>query len=124
MSDSLAADPDEHLTDGWEPDTPDSDTLVRAAVEAHAAWIGADRRRPRAGPGGVPTRWVGACVGDRGELTNVVLPLRPHGPGRLRGAGSARSAELVPPTAPYLLLSPFPTPDLSRTGWSASVTRR
>ena len=38
MSDSVAADPDEHLTDGWEPDAPGADTVVRQCVLAHADW--------------------------------------------------------------------------------------
>jgi hypothetical protein len=114
MNDSLAADPGEHLADGWEPDTPASDTLVRSAVEVHAAWLCATAESK-----GRPLRrtdsWVGAYIGDHGELTNMVMPLRPtdaDGFARLLG----EVGDLVPPTAPYALLSPFPTPDLSRHG--------
>jgi len=114
MSESLAADPGEHLTDGWEPDTPESDTLVRAAVEIHAAWLAAtaeSKGRPWRRTGS----WVGAYLGDHGELTNMVMPLRPtdaDGFAELLG----EVGELVPPTAPYVLLSAFPTPDLSSHG--------
>ena len=114
MSESLAADPDEHLTDGWEPDTPESDTLVRAAVEIHAAWLAATAEA-KGRPWRRTDSWVGAYIGDRGELTNVVMPLRPtdaDGFATLLG----EVAELVPPTAPYVLLSAFPTPDLSWHG--------
>ncbi len=114
MSDSLAADPDEHLTDGWEPDTPESDTLVRAAVYLHAAWITATAEA-KGRPWRRTDAWVGAYIGDRGELTNVVMPLRPADADGF-AALVGEVAELVPPTAPYVLMSAFPTPDLSGHG--------
>ena len=114
MDDSLAADPEEHLTDGWEPDTPDSDTWVRAAVAAHADWAVATAEA-KGRPWRRTDRWVGTWIGDRGEMTNVVLPLRPTDPAGFEALAD-EVAELVPPTAPYLMLSPFPTPDLTQRG--------
>jgi hypothetical protein len=115
MSDSVAADPGEHLTDGWEPDAPETDTLVRRCVLAHADWA-----TIAAGAKGRPwrrtDRWAGAYAGDRGAFTNMVILLRPP-----RGEDDLAEvlgevADLVPAPAPYLLLSPFPTPDLTRHG--------
>jgi GNAT superfamily N-acetyltransferase len=114
MSDSLAADPDEHLTDGWEPDTPESDTLVRAAVEVHAAWLTATAES-KGRPWRRTDSWVGAYIGDHGELTNMVMPLRPTDATGFETLVSD-VGDLVPATAPYALLSPFPTPDLTSHG--------
>ena len=68
--------------------------------------------RPRAGRGGVPTPGSARTIGDRGELTNVVMPLRPtdaDGFAALaRRGGRAGAADRAVPAA-----EPVPTPDLS-----------
>ena len=38
MTESILPLEGEHLTDGWEPETPVGDTLKRRAVLAHASW--------------------------------------------------------------------------------------
>jgi hypothetical protein len=111
----LAAAPDEHLTDGWEPDAPADDTLVRSAVLAHAGWATATAAA-KGRPWRRTDRWVGAYAGERGALTNMVLLLRPP-----RGEDDladvvAEVGRLVPEPVPFFLLSPFPTPDLTTLG--------
>ena len=112
MGESIIPPEDEHLTDGWEPDTPPEDTLVRRAVLVQAAWplevaraLGRPHRRT--------DRWAGARIGDRGALTNPVLLLQP-----LEDPASvlAEVEEVVPAPVPYFLLSAWPTGDLRPHG--------
>ena len=110
MADSLAPPAEEHLTSGWEPDLPAGDTLVRQAVLVHASWplllaeaAGRPHRRT--------TRWAGAWLSDRGALANPVVLLQPMDDPDARLAEIAR---LVPDGVPYLLISPWPTEDLTR----------
>lgn len=112
MTESIVPAPEEHLTDGWEPDTPADDTLVRRAVLVHADWplaVAGALGRPAARREG----WAGARIGDRGALTNPVVLLRP-----LTQPASlvAEVDEVLPPPVPYLLLSAWPTPDLGPHG--------
>ncbi len=113
VSHEIVPDPGEHLTDGWEPETAADDTLKRQAVQVHASWavaVGQALGRPWA----ATARWVGARVGDRGALTNPVVLLQPP---RDDIAGLlAEVDDVITPPAPYLLLSPFPTPDLHGHG--------
>jgi hypothetical protein len=106
--------PDEHLTDGWKPDTPDSDTWVRTAVGTHADWAVATAES-KGRPWRRTDRWAGTWIGDLGELTNTVLPLRPADAEGFAGILD-EVEQLVPPTAPFVMLSPFPTPDLTGHG--------
>ncbi|MGA9346961.1 MAG: hypothetical protein WBV37_17810 [Nocardioidaceae bacterium] len=111
MSDSILPASDEHLTDGWEPDLPATDSLVRQAVLAHASWpiavaISSGRPWHR------DDDWSGAWLGDRGEFTNMVMPTRPpRDPGALVAGFNA----LVPAHASYVLFDAWQT-DLSPYG--------
>jgi hypothetical protein len=112
VADSLVPPVEEHLTSGWEPDLPAEDTLVRRAVLVHASWplllaeaAGRPHRRT--------TRWAGAWLSDRGALANPVVLLQPLDDPDARLAEIAR---LVPDPVPYLLISPWPTEDLTRHG--------
>ncbi len=102
----------ERLTSGWEPDVPEDDTLVRQAVLVHASWAITLARKV-----GRPWRdegaWAGGRVGDRGALTNWVVLTRPT---KYLDAVLAEVAALFPPHVPYLLVSPWPTPDLRDLG--------
>ena len=111
---SVLPSPDEHLTTGWEPDVPASDTLVRRSVLAHASWV-VSVAESLGRPARRTDRWAGAFVGERGSLTNPVVVLRPLDEA---GFGEVLSevGEVVPAHAPYFLLSPFPTPDLREHG--------
>lgn len=112
MTESIVPAVDERLTDGWERGAPATDTLVRRSVLLHAAWppelaqaLGRPWRRTES--------WAGARIGDRGALTNPVVLLRPPGePSKLL----AEVEEVIPHPAPYMLLSPWPTSDLSTHG--------
>src|SRR5512144_2592197 len=112
MTESIIPAAEEHLTDGWEPDVPATDTLVRRAVLVHASWAVAVARAL-----GRPWRrtedWAAARIGDRGTLTNPVILLRPHAdPAQV----VAEVEEVVPRPVPYFLVSPWPTADLSPLG--------
>jgi hypothetical protein len=111
---SVLPDPDEHLTTGWEPGVPPSDTLVRRAVLVHASWaisVADSLGRPL----GRTDRWAAGYLGETGALTNPVIVLQP-----LDEAGFAEVltevGELIPPHVTYFLVSPFATPDLTRHG--------
>jgi GNAT superfamily N-acetyltransferase len=112
MSASILPTEGEHLTTGWEPDLAAEDTLVRQAVLAHASWpttVAAAAGRPwRSG-----ASWAGGWIGERGALTNPVVLTQPltHPQEILSDIAS-----LFPPRVPYLLISPWPTPDLRPHG--------
>jgi GNAT superfamily N-acetyltransferase len=112
MTESIVPAAEEHLTDGWEPETPADDTLVRRAVLLHGDWplaVAGALGRPAARRDG----WAGARIGDRGALTNPVVLLRPlTDPAAL----VAEIDEVLPPPVPYFMLSAWPTPDLRPHG--------
>jgi GNAT superfamily N-acetyltransferase len=58
-------------------------------------------------------RWIAASLADRGMFSNAGIVIRP--PDEWSWVASAM-AELAPRGAPKLLMSPFPTPDLSKLG--------
>ena len=104
----------EQLTTGWEPDLPPEDTLVRQAVLVHASWpvaVAGAAGRPRRSA----ARWAGGWIGDRGALTNPVILTQP-----MMRAGDALEEinALFPLDVPYLLLSPWPTPNLREFGFA------
>jgi hypothetical protein len=114
VSDSVLPAAGEHLTDGWEPDAPEDDTLLRRAVLVHASWpvavaraLGAPHRRTDA--------WAGALVGSTGELANPVVLTRPLAADDA-GALVAEVGALVPPESAYFLLSAWLAPDLTAHG--------
>lgn len=112
VSDSIVPPAGEHLTDGWEADTPDSDTLVRMAAHVQASWPTAVARAAGR-PWQATERWAGGFLADRGALSNPMVLLQPpDDPSAVLG----EMAALVPPTSPYLLLSPWLAPDLSPHG--------
>ena len=111
MAESIVPPSDEHLTDGWEPDLPADDTLVRQAVLVHASWpldLATALHRPRRRT----DHWAGAHLGGRGALTNAVVLLQPLADPDVLGEVD----EIVPPSVPYFLLSAWPTPDLTGQG--------
>jgi GNAT superfamily N-acetyltransferase len=105
---------DGHLTTGWEPGLPATDTITRAAIDNHVALV-ADPApgtatlvtdRVAAGDQGSPSLFLNAGIlrqpvvdGDDPVLADVdaFLAARPGGPG--------------------CLFSPWPTPDLTDRGW-------
>ena len=114
MADSILPDEGEHLTTGWEPDLPPSDTLKRRAVLVHASWpvtVAAAVDRPARRT----ERWAGAMIAADGDLTNPVVLTQPLAD---RDAASLveEVGELIPATTSYFLLNPWPTPDLAVHG--------
>lgn len=102
----------ERLADGWGADESEHDTLLRAGVLSlasrirhHAASL--DREVDET------SDWVAAALAERGMFSNAGLVIRPPTdwdwvPGAL--------ARLAPAGVPRLLMSPFPTSDLSVHG--------
>lgn len=112
MSDSIVPAGGQHLTDGWEADTPDSDTLVRMAAHVQASWPTAVAKAAGR-PWQATEGWAGGFLADRGALSNPIVLLQPpDDPSAVLG----EIAALVPPTSPYLLLSPWLAPDLTQHG--------
>lgn len=112
MGDSIVPEHDAQLSTGWEPTAASNDTLVRRAVLLHASWpitvakaIGRPWRRTN--------DWAGGFIADRGALANPIVLLRPPTD---QAALVAEVAELVPPTSPYFLISPWQLPDFSAHG--------
>lgn len=114
MTGSVLPEDGEHLSTGWESDVPAGDTLVRRAALAHASWpvaVASARSRPARRT----ERWAGAFLADTGELSNPVVLVQPV-PASDAAAVVEEIAELVPPTSPYFLLSPWLSPDFSPHG--------
>jgi len=104
MPDSVVPDPEEHLADGWEPETSPDDTLIRQAVEVHASWpvaVAASTGRPARRT----DDWSAAWIGDRGALTNIGLVTRPMTD---PAAVIAGIGEVIPAHVPFLLVDPWP----------------
>ncbi|MEV6288798.1 hypothetical protein [Kribbella sp. NPDC051770] len=111
MSSSILPPEGEHLATGWEPDLPADDSLVRQAVLAHASWaVAAARRADR--PWYDDATWSGGILGDRGPITNWIIPKQPV---PTQDVIAAVDREL-PRDVPYLFVSPWPTPDLTPYG--------
>lgn len=114
MTESILPAEGEHLTDGWEPDAPPDDTLVRRAVLVHASWPVAVATA-LARPWRRTERWAGAWIGEAGALVNPVILTQPVAE-QDAGGVVAEVAELIPPGTPYFLLSPWLTPDFAPHG--------
>ncbi|GAB2586042.1 hypothetical protein [Kribbella endophytica] len=111
MTSSILPPEDEHLTTGWEPDVPAADSLVRQAVLAHASWaVAAARRADRPWYDG--DTWAGGILGDRGPITNWIVPKQPVDPAEV----IASVARELPRDVPYLFVSAWPTHDLTPYG--------
>lgn len=102
----------EHLTTGWEPTLPAEDSLVRQAVLVHALWA-VELARQAGRPWRDGDDWAGGYAADSGAFSNQIVLKRPVGdPGRSLG----QVAAFYPTDVPYLLISPWPTSDLSIYG--------
>lgn len=112
MAESIIPAEDEHLTTGWEPETPAEDTILRQATLVHASWavaVGAALGKPHRHT----DRWAGARIADKGALSNPVFLLQPlTDPAELL----AEVGEVLPRPIPHVLLSAWPTPDLRPHG--------
>lgn len=105
-------DSEEHVMTGWEPDAPASDTLLRGAVLSLADRIvryGERHGRPLVDDGLV----AAAFMAERGAFANMAVVCRPPDDW---DAVRASVDGVVPAGTPLVLMSPWPTPDLSRHG--------
>lgn len=106
----------EHLTHGWEPGCAADDSILRAFVLSTAevtTWI-ATR------VGGRSQRWDEVAAADAGSpmlFDNFAVLLAPPTYVDLRSA-IARLTEFFPPERHFVLLSAWPTPDLSAYGFA------
>lgn len=111
MASSILPPEGESLATGWEPDLDPADSLVRQAVLAHASWAVDAARR-----GGKPwydgETWSGGILGDRGPLTNWIVPKQPVDPAQV----ILEVARELPNNVPYLFVSAWPTRDLREHG--------
>lgn len=102
------------LTTGWEADLPVGDTVLRRFVFAYA-----DRLAQRAAcVGGRTESWVGARLVDLASpvpFDNAVVLLRPPTAVDLATV-TARARSFFPAGRAWVLLSAWPTPDLSALG--------
>ncbi|WP_328521635.1 hypothetical protein [Kribbella sp. NBC_00359] len=111
MASSILPPEGETLATGWEPELAPADSLVRQAVLAHASWaIDAPRRAGQPWYDG--DTWAGGILGDRGPLTNWVVPKQPVDPAEV----IAEAARELPNNVPYLFVSAWPTRDLREHG--------
>jgi GNAT superfamily N-acetyltransferase len=102
------------LITGWEPDLPVADTLLRRFLFAYADRI--ERMARRSGgrtEGSDDARF--ADLASPFHFDNAVVLLRPPPLTDLVGV-IARARAFFPPTRPWVLLSAWPTPDLSELG--------
>ena len=106
----------EHLTHGWEPDTPATDSLVRMFVEGTAA-----RGETLANiTGGRSTRRAGVAMSDLGSpvfFDNWAVLLAPC-EYLAKDAFVTAMREFYPPDRGVLLFSAFPTWDLTDVGFT------
>jgi GNAT superfamily N-acetyltransferase len=106
----------EVLTTGWEPSAPADDTITRRFVLAHARRLAAMAERT-----GGRQKWVpGARMTDLGSPCghdNAVIVTRPLTEAEWPGLVTAATA-FFPPSRWWVLLSVFPTPDLTDHGLS------
>ena len=106
---------EEHLTTGWEPDVPPTDTVNRAAIDNHVALVthpghGSSRTllddEIAAGDAGSPSLFLNAGLLRRPALDAEDPVLEKADAFYREGAGG-----------PGALFSPWPTPDLTSRGW-------
>jgi Acetyltransferase (GNAT) domain len=109
---SLLPDHDEHLTDGWEAGLAPADSLIRQAVLVHCSFaVNAARRIGR--PWLEDDDVAAGYTIERGQLGNWVVLKRPSVD---HAAVVDRLSRLFAPSAPYLMVSAWPSPDLRPLG--------
>jgi GNAT superfamily N-acetyltransferase len=105
---------DEHLTHGWEPELPAGDSVLRRFVLG----IAARAETMATAVGGRQQRWDDLAVADPASpvfFDNAATLLQPPAYIDVDDA-VARALEFYPPDRHFVLLSAWPTPDLTATG--------
>jgi GNAT superfamily N-acetyltransferase len=115
----LAADPDEQLTQGWEPTVPSSDSLLLAATRNHEGQVrtlGATHPYTLLDEPGV----VAACSGLPDPFANLAVLTAPVDvPTGRAGLEALEGFAADRPEAPILVFCPWGTPDLRSRGHAA-----
>ena len=102
----------EHLATGWEDDLAPTDSLVRQAVLAHVSWARALTTAAR-GTFAEGPDWCAGRGGGPSALHNWAIVTRPP---RDWAQTVGAIATAYPDGVAALVISPFPTPDLTRHG--------
>ncbi len=102
----------EHLTTGWEDDLPPTDSLVRQAVLAHVSWARALTAAARGTFSEGPSWCAGRGGGSSALLNWAIVTSPPRDWALTVEAISAAYAAGVS----AIVISPFPTPDLTSHG--------
>jgi hypothetical protein len=109
---SLLPEEGEHLTTGWEDDLDPADSIERQAVLAHVSWARALTTAARGhftqGPG-----WCAGSGGGTSALRNWAIVTSPP---RDWAVTVAAISAAYPAGVSAIVLSPFPTPDLTSHG--------
>lgn len=102
----------EHLTTGWEEDVPPTDSLVRQAVLAHVSWARALTAAAR-GTFAEGPDWCAGRGGGASALLNWAIVTSPPADWAqtVRAVSTAYGSGVS-----AIVISPFPTPDLSTHG--------
>src|SRR6478672_8324604 len=109
---SMLLEEGEHLTTGWEDDLAPTDSLVRQAVLAHVSWARALTTAAR-GTFAEGPDWCAGRGGAPSALHNWAIVTRPP---RDWAQTVGAVATAYPDGVAALVISPFPTPDLTRHG--------
>lgn len=109
---SLLPDDDEFLEDGWSPNLFAGDSVVRQAVMVHAAWA-TELARSIDRPWHDGDHWAAGNGSDRGVFSNWAMLKQP---GLDLAQVVTEIADVYPAGEPYILMSPWPTGDLTALG--------
>src|SRR5690606_4362787 len=109
---SLLPEEGEFLEDGWSAELDAADSLVRQAVLVHASWA-VDLARTVGRRWHDDDRWAGGNASERCIFSNWVIVKKPQQDLAevVRGA-----EELFSDGEPYILISPWPTEDITGEG--------
>jgi hypothetical protein len=109
---SMLPEEGEHLTTGWEDDVPATDSLVRQAVLAHVSWARALTTAAR-GSFAEGESWCAGSGGGASALLNWAIVTSPprDWAATVEALGTAYASGVS-----ALVISPFPTPDLTAHG--------
>jgi hypothetical protein len=102
----------EYLTTGWEPDLDPADSVIRQGIDAHVSWA---RALTEAARGRFVER-PGWCAGSGGTTTALLNLVVVRQPPSDWSALVEDVCTAYQGPASFMVLSPFPTPDLSGLG--------
>ena len=109
---SLLPEEGEHLTTGWEDDLDPADSIVRQAVLAHVSWAEALTTAAR----GDFARGAGWCAGSGGGASALLNWAIVTSPPRDWAVTIDAISAAYPVGVSAIVISPFPTPDLTAHG--------